>query len=162
MEAGAPRGGTQPELTAVQVCRALNSAGARYLVIGGIACLLHGYVRSTTDLDILIERTLDNAKRVLAGLAETGYGFAREWSAAELMARPITVIGDDPAIDVFTVAWSVSYESAVAWSGLVEVEGVTIPLIGLDDLIATKRTGRLQDAADIEVLEEIRRARESK
>jgi hypothetical protein len=38
------------------------------------------------------------------------------------------------------------------------VEGVVIPYIGLDDLIATKRTGRLQDAADIEVLEEIRRA----
>jgi hypothetical protein len=38
------------------------------------------------------------------------------------------------------------------------VEGVTIPFVGLDDLIASKRTGRLQDAADIEVLEEIRRA----
>jgi hypothetical protein len=38
------------------------------------------------------------------------------------------------------------------------VEGVVIPYIGLDVLIATKRTGRLQDAADIEVLEEIRRA----
>ena len=162
MEAGAPRGGDQPELTAAQVCRALNSAGARYLVIGGIACILHGYVRATTDLDILIERTLDNAERVLAGLAATGYGFAREWSAGELVARPITVIGDDPAVDVFTVAWSVRYETAVARSGSVEVEGVSIPLIGLDDLIATKRTGRLQDAADIEVLEEIRRARESR
>jgi hypothetical protein len=38
--------------------------------------------------------------------------------------------------------------------------GVPIPLISIDDLIATKRTGRLQDAADIEVLEEIRRLRE--
>jgi hypothetical protein len=161
MEAGAPRGESQPGLTAVQVCRALNGAGARYLVIGGIACILHGHVRSTTDLDILIERTLDNAERVLAGLAETGYGFAREWSGRELVARPITVIGDDPAVDVFTVAWSVSYESAVVRSGSVEVEGVTIPLIGLDDLIATNRTGRLQDAADIEVLEEIRRRAEA-
>jgi len=161
MEAGAPRGRARPELTPVQVCRALNTAGARYLVIGGIACILHGYVRATTDLDILIERTLDNAERVLAGLAEAGYGFEREWSAGELMARPIRVIEDDPAGDVFTVAWSVSYESAVARGGSVEVEGVTIPLIGLDDLIATKRTGRLQDAADVEVLEEIRRARES-
>jgi len=36
---------------------------------------------------------------------------------------------------------------------------VRIPLIALDDLIETKRTGRLQDAADIEVLEEIKRLR---
>jgi hypothetical protein len=39
----------------------------------------------------------------------------------------------------------------------VEIEGVPIPLISIDDLIETKRTGRLQDAADIEVLEEINR-----
>jgi len=160
MEEGTPPRGAQPELTAARVCRALNAAGARYLVIGGVACILHGYVRATTDLDLLIERTMDNAERVLEGLAETGYGFAREWSG-ELIARPITVIGDDPAVDVFTVAWTVSYESAVGRSASVQLEGVTIPLIGLDDLIATKRTGRLQDAADVEVLEEIRRMGEA-
>lgn len=158
MEKGAPPRATRPELTAARVCRALNAAGARYLVIGGIACILHGYVRATTDLDVLIERTTDNAERVLAGLANSGYGFAREWTAQQLVARPITVIGDDPAVDVFTVAWTVRYENAVGQSSSVEVEGVTIPLIGLVDLIATKRTGRLQDAADIEVLEEIKRA----
>jgi predicted nucleotidyltransferase len=158
MEEGASRRGVAPELTAARVCQALNAAGARYLVIGGIACILHGYVRATTDLDVLIERNAENAERVLQGLARTGYGFAREWSARELLARPITVIGDDPAVDVFTVAWTVRYEDAVRRAASVEVEGVVIPFIGLDDLIATKRTGRLQDAADIEVLEEIKRS----
>ena len=97
MEEGAPRRGVGPRATAAQVCAALNEAGARYLVIGGVACVLHGYVRATTDIDILIARTLDNAARVLRALATVGYGFAAEWSAAEILARPITVIGDDPA-----------------------------------------------------------------
>jgi hypothetical protein len=158
MEEGAPPRRPAPELIAAQICQALNAAGARYLVIGGIACILHGYVRATTDLDVLIERSPDNAKRVLDGLAKTGYGFAGEWTARELLARPITVIGDDPAVDIFTVAWTVKYEEAVGRSASAQVEGVVIPFIGLDDLIATKRTGRLQDAADIEVLEEIKRA----
>ncbi len=158
MEEGAPRRGSEPKLIAVRICQALNAAGARYLVIGGIACILHGYVRATTDLDVLIERSPDNAARVLEGLARIGYGFAREWTAKELLARPITVIGDDPAVDVFTVAWTVKYEQAARRAASAEVEGVIIPFIGLDDLIATKRTGRLQDAADVEVLEEIRRA----
>ena len=158
MEEGAPSRGARPELIAARICQALNAAGARYLVIGGIACILHGYVRATTDLDVLIEQTTRNAERVLGGLAKTGYGFAREWSARELLARPITVIGDDPAVDVFTVAWTVEYEEAVGRSASAQVEGVAIPFIGLDDLIASKRTGRLQDAADIEVLEEIQRA----
>jgi hypothetical protein len=88
-----------------------------------------------------------------------GYGVAGEWAAAEILKRPITVIGDDPAVDVFTVAWKVKYEQAAPRSSVVPVDGVDIPLISLDDLIETKRTSRLKDAADIEVLEEIRRLR---
>jgi hypothetical protein len=156
---GTPRRGVTPRAIAAQVCEALNDAGAKYLVIGGVACVLHGYVRATTDLDILIERTIENAGRVLTGLSTVGYGFAREWSAEEILRRPITVIGDDPAVDIFTVAWRVKYEQAVPGSAVLTVDGVTIPLIGLHDLIETKRTGRLQDAADIEVLEQIQRRR---
>ena len=145
---------------AAQVCAALNETGSRYLVIGGIACVLHGYVRATTDIDILIERTAENARQVLAALGRVGYGFAREWSAEEILQRPITIIGDDPRVAIFTVAWSVKYEDAAPRSSAVEIEGVSIPLIGLDDLIATKRTGRALDTADIEALEEVRRLRE--
>lgn len=139
------------------VCAALNRAKARYLVIGGIACILHGYARATDDIDILIERTEENADRVLKALATLGYGFARAWTATEMLKRQITVVGDDPRVDIFTVAWSIKYAQAAPRSDTVAVAGVRIPLIGIDDLIETKRTGRLQDAADIEVLEEIRR-----
>jgi len=159
MEEGTPRRGMSPTDLALQVCEALNRAQARYLVIGGVACVLHGYARATEDVDVLIERTLPNAKRVLDALGRLGWGFAKEWSPKEILARPITVIGDDPAVDVFTVAWKVNYEEAVQRSSILDVEGVAIPLISIDDLIETKRTGRLQDAADIEVLEEVRRLR---
>lgn len=149
----------RPRLIATTVCGALNQAGAQYLVIGGIACILHGHVRATMDVDILIERTRENAKRVLEGLSQVGYAFAAEWSPEELLRKPVTVVGDDPAVDIFTVAWSVKYADAVSRASTVEVEGVTIPLIGLDDLIRTKRTGRSQDVVDIEALEEIKRLR---
>lgn len=140
-----------------EVCAGLNRARANYLVIGGVACILHGYARATEDIDILIERTEANATRILKALARLGYGFAKEWSAAALLERAITVIGDDPRVDVFTVAWRLKYEQAAPRATSVDVAGVRIPLIALDDLIETKRTGRLQDAADIEALEEIRR-----
>jgi len=159
MEDDAQRRRVSPEIRAAQVCAALNGAGAHYLVIGGVACILHGHIRATRDVDILIERSLDNAHRVLAGLEAVGYGFAREWSADEIRRRPITIIGDDPRVDLFTVAWSVTYDDAIVRSTTVEAEGVAIPLVGLDDLIATKQTGRPQDTADLLVLEEIRRLR---
>jgi predicted nucleotidyltransferase len=149
----------KPTTLATRVCATLNAHGVKYLVIGGIACVLHGYVRATTDVDILIERSLDNARRLLEALETVGMGFAREWRPEEVLARPITVIGDDPQVDIFTVAWSVKYDGAVERASTVTVEGVDIPLIGIDDLIETKRTGRPLDAADVEALQEIRRLR---
>jgi len=142
-----------------KVCAMLNAQEAKYLVIGGIACALHGYIRATSDVGILIERTLENARRVLDALATIGWGFASEWRPEEILARPITVIGDSPQVDIFTVAWNVKYDGAIANALTVTVEGVTIPLIGIDELIETKRTGRPLDTADIEALEEIRRFR---
>ncbi|MGE0555156.1 MAG: DUF6036 family nucleotidyltransferase [Gemmatimonadales bacterium] len=159
MEEGAPRRGVTPRAVAAQVCEALNGVGARYLVIGGIACILHGHARATSDIDILIEKTEENARAVLAALSGLGYGFAQEWVAQQILARPITVIGDDPAVDILTAAIGMRYASAVARSVVVVVDGVRIPVASIDDLIASKRTGRLQDAADIEVLEEIKRLR---
>ena len=159
MEKDSPHRRVTPQSVAARVCDTLNRSEAKYLVIGGIACALHGYVRATADVDILIERTPENAERVLDALSTVGYGFAREWTAGEILKRPITVIGDDPAVDVFTVAWKVKYEQAVKRSSVVTIEGVTIPLISIDDLIETKRTGRALDAADIEALEEIKRFR---
>src|SRR5437660_9267658 len=90
-----------------EVCAALNAAGALYLVAGGTACVLHGYVRATTDVDVMIDPTLENASRILEGLSGIGYGFARELSPKELLAKPITVIGDDPAVDIFHALWGV-------------------------------------------------------
>jgi predicted nucleotidyltransferase len=159
MEEGRPHRSVKGRSILAQACGALNEAGAKYLVIGGYACILHGYVRATTDVDILIERTVTNARAVLTGLAGVGYGFAAEWTPEEILKRPITLIGDDPAVDVFTVAWSVKYETAVKRSSTFTVDGVAVPAIGIDDLIETKRTGRVSDAEDIEALEEIKRFR---
>src|ERR1041385_2770999 len=110
-------------------------------------------------IDVLIEATVPNARRVLAALGEVGFGFAKEWLAEEVAAKPVTIIGDSPRVDILTVAWSVHYPEAVRDATVFTVEGVKIPAASIEHLIASKRTGRLQDAADIEVLEEIRRLR---
>lgn len=142
-----------------EVCAHLNEESARYVLIGAAAMQLWGTTRATRDIDVLIEPTPENGRRVLAALARIGFGFAREWSPEDLVRKPVTVIGDAPRVDVFTVAWSVRYPEAAAEAVTLELEDVPIPTASIDHLIASKRTGRLQDAADIEVLEEIRRLR---
>src|SRR5688500_14848601 len=96
----------------VTVCRLLNAAGVRYVVVGGFALALHGAVRATKDVDILIEPSLENARRALQGLEELTFGVARELDPADVIAKPLTIIGDDPRVDLLTLAWSVRYADA--------------------------------------------------
>ncbi|MBA4073206.1 MAG: hypothetical protein C0497_15500, partial [Gemmatimonas sp.] len=109
------------------VCWRLNEAGARYLVVGARALQLWGSARATRDIDILIEPTEDNARRVLDALTTFGYGFAKEWAAAEVARKFVTIVGDSPRVDILTVAWSVRYRDAIRAAECFEVEGVEIP-----------------------------------
>ena len=147
------------ETRLASVCEALNRHEARYVVVEATAMQLWGVTRATRSIDVLIDQTVENARRVLAALGEFGFGLAREWLAEEVARKPVTVIGDVPRVDILTVAWSLHYPETARDAVNFEVEGVLIPAASLDHLIASKQTGRLQDAADVEVLEEIKHLR---
>jgi hypothetical protein len=136
----------------VRVCRLLNRHRARYLIAGGVAANLHGSVRATRDVDLLIPKDAVNAERILAGLAELPWGIARELDAADVVAKPFTIVGDDPRVDLLTVAATVTFQSAWPRRRVRRIEGVRVPYLALDDLIRSKRTGRPSDEADLEVL----------
>jgi hypothetical protein len=144
----------KPKLVAARICGALNEGGCRYLVVGGTAGILH----ATADLDLLVERSPANLLRLLAALARVGYGFAAGWPPEEIGRRPVTVLGDDPAVNLFTVLRGMGYDQAAPRSRILPVEGVRLPVLSLDDLIATKQTGRAVDMADVAALEAIRAA----
>lgn len=141
----------------VAVCRLLNAGGVRYVVVGGFALALHGAVRATKDVDILIEATLENTRRALDALGRLTFGIARELDPAEVVTKAMTIIGDDPRVDLLTLAWSVRYADAAPTIRTVKIDGVEIPYADLDTLIRSKQTGRLQDQADIETLEQLKR-----
>lgn len=136
----------------LRVCRLLNRRRARYLVAGGVAANLHGSVRATKDVDVLIPRDVANTARVLSALSELTWGIARELEPAEVARKPFTIIGDDPRVDLLTVASTVTFEAAWPRRVVTRIEGVRVPYLGLQDLIRSKQTGRRSDEADLEVL----------
>jgi hypothetical protein len=144
------------------VCSVLNAERATYCVVGAQALQLWGSSRSTTDVDVLIEPTVRNAERVLDGLSRLGFGVAADYTADEILAKPVTIIGDTPRVDILTRAWNVRWADAGPRVVSFTVEGVHIPTASIEDLIASKRTGRAKDAPDIEVLEAILKSREKK
>ncbi|HSA59726.1 MAG TPA: hypothetical protein VLJ37_08590 [bacterium] len=139
----------------VEVCRLLNEAGARYLVVGGHACNLHGLIRATKDIDLLIPKDETNTEAVLKALKGLTWGIAGELDAAEVTKKTFTIIGDTPRVDLLTVAHRVKYAHAEPKSLTAKIEGVKIHYVDLETLLETKKTGRLQDEADIERLRQI-------
>ena len=144
---------------ALLVCALLNSKRARYLLTGGIAANLHGSVRATKDVDILIPKDVANAERVLSALGALPLGIGRELDAKEVVTRPFTIVGDMPRVDLLTVACALTFDQA--WPNRVvrRIDGVRVPYLGLADLIRSKQTGRPSDLADIEVLTSLKPSR---
>ncbi len=132
----------------IRVCRLLNEAGARYLVIGGQACILHGLVRTTEDVDILIEASEQNCASVIAALSRLEDGAASELTPRDLLENVVVKIADEVEVDVSTSAWKVTYPEALPGALSVEIDQVRIPYLGMDCLIASKETYREQDAVD--------------
>jgi len=132
----------------------LSRHEVRYVVIGGIAAVLHGVPRATFDLDILIDPTAENAKRLLAALAAAGLGTAALTSADEVLSNEITVFKDRLRIDVQTSTPGLGF--ADAWARRVEMqyEGQVFFVASRTDLIASKRaSGRAVDLDDVRQLE---------
>ncbi|WP_373063086.1 hypothetical protein [Gemmatimonas sp.] len=155
MATGAAEPVTAITTRVAQLCALLNAADARYVIVGATAMQLWGSSRSTRDVDILIEPTVQNAERVLAALSQLPFGAARDVTAAEILRRGVTMIGDTPNVDVLTRAWNVQWADASRDMAVFTVDGIPIPTASIEQLIASKQTGRAQDAADVVVLRAI-------
>lgn len=151
------------------IVRALNSAGVRYLVAGGLAVNAHGYLRFTKDADLVIQLIPDNVTRAFAALGALGYTPMAPVTA-EQFADPATREGwirdknmqvlqlwsdrhSETSIDIFVhepFPFEEEYAKALIKPlyGTIEVRFVSIPT-----LIAMKEAaGREQDRIDIEHL----------
>ncbi len=130
------------------------SHDVRYVVIGGIAAVLHGVARATFDLDILIEPTHENAARLLKALEEAGLGTAALTNVDDLLAHEITVFSDRVRIDVQTSTPGLVFADAWSRRVMLSYECQSFPVVSRADLIASKRAaGRPRDLEDVRVLE---------
>ncbi len=154
-----------------RVIRAFNEAEVRYLVVGGVATVLHGYLRTTADLDLVVWLEPANALRAVRALEALGYrprapvpvhAFASaEQRAQWVRDKGLTVLSwwsnADPTLEVdLFVEEPFDFESAWAGSLAVQLDSTTAQVVGLDWLVRLKlAAGRPRDLADVEALRSI-------
>jgi hypothetical protein len=139
-----------PDLSPLpKVCDLLSRHGAQYAIVGAQAGILHGYVRDTHDVDILVPEDEKNHARVIAALSELEDHAAAELTPKDFIENVIVKIADEVEVDVSTRAWKVSFQEAAPTAQRVSIEGVEIPFVALPILIASKETHRDQDQVDV-------------
>jgi hypothetical protein len=156
---------------------ALNNAGIRYIVVGGLATVLHGHARLTSDLDMIIDLRPDEAKKAIDVLVGLGFQ-ARAPVSPEEFADPavrrawveqkgMRVFSMwDPKnpmleIDLF-VDHPILFEELWAESEVMPLSDTTARVVSANHLIQLKRlAGRPQDLMDIEALEAIQQEKKN-
>ena len=136
------------------VFRSFADRDVRYVVIGGIAAVMHGVPRATFDVDLLIDPTLENVERLLAALEQAQVGTASLITPQQLLANEITVFSDHVRVDVQTSTPGLTFERAWRNRVTMSFEGQEFHVASKQDLIASKRAaGRAIDLEDIGMLE---------
>ena len=154
-----------------QIFSALNAAGVDYVVVGGLAVILHGYLRATADLDLAIGLSPGNARRGMEALASIGlrprlpvaaedFADARkreEWRTQRNMqvfplwdpANPLR------AVDVF-IDEPVAFGALLAQAVTKDIDGTPVRIACIAHLIEMKqRAGRARDLDDIDKLRQL-------
>lgn len=144
-----------------ELFRVLAEHAVEFIVVGGIAVQTHGVLRSTIDLDIVPRPDMANLSRLGEALAAVG---ARMWKTAapvnvtdpHVLRRVslVALMTDHGRLDLLNIrstpGLTTDYDALRSRAVEVELDGRTVVVVGLDDLIRMKRAaGREEDLADI-------------
>jgi len=155
------------------VFEALEKSGARCVVVGGVAVVLHGYARMTADLDLVVDWDAPSAARALEALAGLGLKprapvdakglldpkTRKTWREEKGMMAFSFIDPKNPlfAVDLF-VEPPLPFESLWTRSRSVSLGKTSVRIAAIEDLISLKKkSGRPQDLADVEALEVLKK-----
>ena len=137
-----------------EMLQSLSEEDVKFLLVGAYALAVHGFPRATKDIDFFIWASPENAANLMRALERFGAPI-KDFSAADFASEgTVLQIGTGPRrIDILTRIDGVKFSEAYARRVTVRLEGLDVPVISREDLIANKRaSGRPQDLADIERL----------
>lgn len=138
----------------VSLCRSLNEAGARYILIDGFAVVLHGYVRGTKDIDLLVDASKENISRVKRALAQLPDNAIAELKNDDVEKYQVVRVADEIIVDLMARACGIDYELASKMIEYAEIDGVEIPVATKELLVKMKDTFRPTDKAAVNFLKQ--------
>ncbi len=135
-----------------------QSEGVEYILVGGHAVRLNGFVRATEDIDILLPSSAENGRRVIRALEflPSSKDLDPEWFSVPPGDPENIRIADDLLIDLLFAANGQSYEDLLHHVRTLEVDGVPVRTLDIEGLLKTKTEYRAKDRIDREALTRLR------
>ncbi|MEM6963318.1 MAG: nucleotidyltransferase [Bacteroidota bacterium] len=137
--------------------KALNNNNVDYVLVGGYAVILHGYSRTTGDMDIFVRKSKENYQKIVATFLEFGMPTfdMTETNFLENEKVDVFSFGISPvSIDVITSIKSLSFNEVIENATIHQIDEIPICVIHVNDLIRQKKAvNRPKDINDIEHLE---------
>ena len=134
----------------VKLCARLNELGACYIVIGGFAIITSGYPRSTMDIDLVIDTSLENEALVYQALEILPDQAVKDLLPGEVSQYSVVRVGDEICVDLMASACGIDYAEAIKDSIIRTIDGVPIPFASPRLLWRMKeKTHREKDAPDL-------------
>ena len=132
----------------------MNALDVHFLIVGAFAVAYHGYPRYTSDIDLFVERSAENAERLLQAIHQFGFGDIGLTEKDLLHEDQVIQLGVAPnRIDMMTSISGVSFEEAWSSRELGDIAGLSVSFISREMLKRNKAaSGRSQDLADLERL----------
>jgi hypothetical protein len=135
---------------------ALNANKVNYILIGGYSVIIHGYSRTTGDMDIWVERSSENYQKLKKAFAQFGMPVF-DMTESNFLDHPswdVFTFGRPPSsIDIMVKAKGLDFDTCFKQSMLYEEDGLHIRTIAYQDLLKAKSaTGRAKDINDLENL----------
>src|ERR1051325_1584085 len=129
----------------------LNALDVHYLVVGAFAVAYYGYPRFTADLDLFIERSPENAERLVKVIERFGFGDLNLSAVDFLQEDQVIQLGVSPnRIDLLTFISAVDFQEAWVSREQAEIQGLSVPVISKEMLKRNKAaSGRSQDLLDL-------------
>ena len=153
MPSSTPENFSQYEKLLVDLAR----TGVDFAVVGGVAVSLNGFIRATDDVDILVDESPENVRRLLDCLSQWGEGWAKELRIDEFVAQEGSIrVMEDFDLDIFTRMRGRALKDFRPRLRHLETGGVRIPYLAAEDLIILKEGSRREkDQLDISALRRI-------
>lgn len=135
---------------------ALNNNKVRYILVGGFSVILHGYSRTTGDMDIWVERTSENYAFLKMAFREFGMPVF-DMTEDNFLSHPawdVFTFGVPPvAIDIMVKVKGMDFETSYNHSTIFEEDGLQIRTFHINQLReAKKESGRPKDIDDLQNL----------